>query len=519
MHARPNSMDNGVQLSNKLARDYDGPLLNTWRMLTGAPDGKVPDAATIEQALRVRGTGTWAKFVPGWVIDQRIKEALLQAPRTGCSLLLGQWDGDEVVSDADTARVAVRDGLEELLRPQRVLADGTVTAGTHGLVLAAKVGVPFATRSLDDIVIMDIPGSADPNAMHAQDTRLAVENTKLAVLVLRCYPDRPVTLGDSASELRNSRFIEKMLLPRHKDEYGLVVLINADMHTPTRRETQFPGELDALREQIMAEFEAVAASLLPTDADGTEPSAYGGAPGRAALIEACLDSIADRLPVLYLRARHAAAAVLGHANHDLLSAYCANPQRFGLQDMASAPLVLPTRKSPDELYKFVDSTGVPRLLELICAVRSDAVGELADVLTTMRDELAHSIQKIDQQAIQLPPGLFLCFEDWAEKFNKKKRGAQRPRLARLSQSSADSCVPHAACSRHRRQGGFSAGGTHEGRKKQGERAIRGRRDVPGRVLREGSAHPDEQQEAGDHEACAQRAAARGRLEKSDKGAS
>jgi hypothetical protein len=334
-----------------------------------------------------------------------------------CQLTLGQPEVNAVLPDADVARVAVRDGLDLLLRSLNTHADGSHTPGTHGLVKSAKVGVPFATHALDGVMLMDIPGTADPHALHVHETRVAVGKTRLAVLVLPTEKGRPLVLpADAVAELHHSGFLRSMLLAKADDEYDLVVVVNADTQTPARAEQA--GELGQLRAAIMKIVRSVAGTLLPKGGEDIEE----GAPTKDSL-KTRLDVIERRLTVVYLRTRHAAAAVLGYVNSNLRAEYCANPRGNLGAGPSCAPLPVVPSQTEDEVKAVVEATGVPRLLELISAVRSDAVLQLRSVLNGALLEVRRGIMEIDRQTVVLPKKLFDCFEKWSAKELSKKRGA------------------------------------------------------------------------------------------------
>ena len=363
----------------------------------------------------------FAKYPESWNLDPCIKQALTRPVATsgGMSyqLTLGQPDHVSAVPDADVARVAVRDGLDLLLRSLNTRADGSHTPGTHGLVTSAKVGVPFATHALDGVVLMDIPGTADPHALHVHETRIAVGKTRLAVLVLPAEKGRPIVLpGDAVAELHHSGFLRSMLLAKADDEYDLVVVVNADTQSPARAEQA--GELGQLRVAIMKEVRSVATTLLPK---AGEDVAEGG-PTKDSLL-ARMAVVERRLTVVYLRARHAAAAVLGYVNSNLRADYCADPRgNFGAGPGCVALPVVPSQ-TEDEVKATVEATGVPRLLELLSAVRSDAVPQLRSVLNGALHEIQRGIMDIDRQTVVLPQKLFDCFEKWSANELSKKRGA------------------------------------------------------------------------------------------------
>ena len=402
-------------------------LLHTWRTLSGAKEGELPDLDALNQFAYRRVA--YGKYAETWHVDAGIKRALREGPHdaaaTGVHLSVGQWDGDGAVAPcSDVARVTARDLLCTLLQPMQRRADGEATPGLDCLVKSARMGVPFACNALEDVILVDVPGTSDASAVHTADTRHAIKRIKRAVLVLSsAEPGQAPTLaGPAAMELSRSPFVKNMLASPDADDCSLIVVVNADLWTPALSEDA--EAVSTLRDELVdfvfhpcAEQLKASARAAPADVARLDEVA----------IDARLSTIRQRLHIIYVRARQAAAAALCYADHKLLVDYCASPASFGASAYCE-PLVAPPRMSREQVRGFLNASGVPRLLEHICAVRTHAVNLLEDVMNEVESAVREKVTEIEQQTIELPPNLYSCFANWAEHVLKLKRGACGARL-------------------------------------------------------------------------------------------
>lgn len=398
-------------------------LLHTWRALSGAKEGAYPDLDELYQSAFRRVA--YGKYAEHWNLDPGIKRVMKEqvhnVASTSVQLSFGQWDGDQkdAQSKADVARVTARDLLSTLLNPMQRRADGEATPGLDCLVKSAQMGVPFACTALEDIILVDVPGTSDDSVVHSADTRLAIARTKRAVLVLSSQVpgEAPSLAGPAVMELARSPFVQRMLAS--SDDCSLIVVVSADVCTPALQEEA--AAVSALRDELVDTVFHVCAQQL-------KASARAAPPGEERLDESRIDerlaTIRDRLHIIYLRAREAAAAALCFADHQLLVDYCASPAKFGAGAQCK-PLEPPARMSEQALRAFLNASGVPRLLEHISAIRLHAVDCLDDVMIEAEGHVREKITEIEQQSIELPHNLFSCFSKWAEHVIGLKRGAYK----------------------------------------------------------------------------------------------
>lgn len=345
----------------------DDALVREWRILSGHADGAAcPSAAQLQRMMEYGKS--YAKHLygsaaptapPGWFLPDCLKAAMCDASHPQhCVLRLGAWDGPENPAGPDEARCLVRDQLSALLLPQ---PKGGLP-GLGPLVKSAHIGVPFAAPAMADVTLLDVPGTSDANEGHRAQTRLAVERTKLAVLVLSPSAGGGVTLDADARDLARTPFVQSMLL---NGGCSLVVLVNADKSCPPR--LQSAAEADALRKALHRDVLAPAVALLRPK--GGDPAASPSETELAARAAA----MARELPVIYARVRTAAALLAADGNEKLLADYCADPGRFldeEEEDEPPRPLPPPPPLTTDQLRAAVDDTGVARLVELSASPRA-----------------------------------------------------------------------------------------------------------------------------------------------------
>ena len=266
--------------------------------------------------------------------------------------------------------------------------------------------------------------------------RSSLSSFKRAVLVLSSSePGQPPTLAAPAAvELARSEFVKRMLSSPDADDCSLIVVVSADFWTPAL--TEVADDVSTLRDELVDNVFHPCAQQLKASARAASPDAPRL---DEAVIDARLDAIRERLHIIYVRTRQAAAAALCYANHQLLVDYCTSPSSFGAAEDCK-PLVPRPRMSQEGLRSLLNASGVPRLLEHISAVRSHAVSLLEDVMNEVDPLLREKVREIEQQVIELPPNLYSCFANWAEHVLKLKRGARPARVSSPAGSANRMCI-------------------------------------------------------------------------------
>ncbi len=419
-------------------------LLEVWRVLSGAAGGAEPGSADLPAlkkfacsfgypvAYRKHLKLSWKAALPEALYDAMNRSKL---DPLFCKVLV-QPHGGGGVPEREAERVRVRDTLSALLDPER---------GLGCLVERARLELPLGRCGLRHVLLTDVAGTTDASAAHAADTRAAVAETDLAVVILEVDDNRrPKVDAQLAASLRSSPFIRRMLLAAPGEQTcSLVLVVNADKCDPPLEERK--EEVDALRKKIGSSVLTVCAAALMREgacvaavtlnhvaaaaaAAGAHPDedasdTEGEAPAVGLTKEeakARIAAILANLPVVYLRPHTAAAAVLAAANPELLSRYCAAPASYG-----AAAQALPAQPPPDrgQLEGVLCAAGVPRLLELISAVRAPEAAALAKVLEELEGHLVAAVAEIERHTISLPAPVYEIFRTWSDYVSKMPQGA------------------------------------------------------------------------------------------------
>ncbi len=420
-------------------------LLEVWRVLSGAAGGAEPGLADLPALQKFaysfgRPVGyrnhlkrSWKAALPEPLYDAMNRSEL---DPLFCKVLL-QPHGGGGMPEREAERVRVRDTLSSLLDPER---------GLGCLVERARLELPLGRCGLRHVLLTDVAGTTDASAAHAADTRAAVAETDLAVVILEVDDNgRPKVDAQLAASLRSSPFIRRMLLAApHEQTCSLVLVVNADKCDPPLEERK--EDVDALRKKIgssvltvcaealMREGACVAAVTLNhaaaaaaaagahPDEDASDTEGYAPAPAVGLTKEeakARIAAILANLPVVYLRPHTAAAAVLAAANPELLSRYCAAPARYGA---TAQPLQAQPPPDRGQLEGVLCAAGVPRLLELISAVRAPEAAALAKVLEELEGHLVAAVAEIERHTISLPAPVYEIFRKWSDYVSKMPQG-------------------------------------------------------------------------------------------------